>query len=223
VRIAVVDNGRGIPENILHRVTEPFFTTKEIGKGTGLGLSTIKELMKHCGGTMVIDSKANVGTTVTLRLPRCQEPVSAPLRQKDGNALILAVDDDVEVLATTVKMIRQLGFESKDARNGVEALELIRDGCDPLILFSDIRMPGSMNGIQLAEAARAIRPGIRVILTSGHVGSDDVMQKIQFNRFPFLAKPFDIASLEAMIRHVTNHPAVGGGILTDADNKYSAC
>jgi len=203
VRISVIDRGAGIPKSILDKVTEPFFTTKGAGKGTGLGLSMVHGFVTRSGGSMSIESEEGVGTTVSLFLPRLKQvandaPAPAPL----ASGRVLVVDDDSDVRAMAMSILRRLGLSPEGVADADAALQFLRAGKEVDVLFSDVRMPGGMNGLQLAEESKKIRPDLKVILTSGYAGSPEVMQKIREGRFAFLPKPYDGAGLGKMIRSV---------------------
>jgi len=203
VKISVADRGGGIPKSILDKVMEPFFTTKEVGKGTGLGLSMVHGFVTRSGGSMSIESEEGVGTTVSLFLPRLMQEanvndISPPL----ASGRVLVVDDDSDVRVMAMSMLRQLGFSPEGVSDAEAAMQFLRAGNEVAILFSDVRMPGRMNGLQLAVEASATSPDIKVILTSGYTGDREVMRKITAGRFAFLPKPYDEAELGRMIQTV---------------------
>jgi signal transduction histidine kinase len=173
VLLAVSDTGTGMTPDVLERVFEPFFTTKEEGKGTGLGLSMIYGFIKQSHGHIKIYSEPGHGTTIKMYLPKsaCEEdeatvdaaPMSAP-----RHATILVVEDDAEVRATALQHLKSLGYRTIAAASGPEAMEMIRSGIAFDLLFTDVIMPGGMNGRELADQLRALRPGIPVLFTSGY-------------------------------------------------------
>jgi signal transduction histidine kinase len=179
VVIAVADNGAGMDEETRAQAFEPFFTTKEFGRGSGLGLSQVYGFVRAAGGGVEIASMPGQGTTVAMWLPRSVQGqaaasrangVSSPLRRAEAGETVLAVEDEPEVLAAVVESLTDLGYHVLAARDAAEALERLR-GSDKIdILFSDIVMPGGMNGVQLAVETSRIRPGMRVVLTSGYTG-----------------------------------------------------
>ena len=159
VMIAVSDTGGGIPAAIRDKVFEPFFTTKDIGKGTGLGLSMVYGFVKQSGGHIKIYSEEGHGTTIKIYLPRAvghmQQSAEIPLVPiGGGEETILVVEDDALVRDYVVAQLRSLGYDTLMARNAAEAIAAIDSDAEIDLLFTDVIMPGSMNGRQLADAAR---------------------------------------------------------------------
>jgi signal transduction histidine kinase/ActR/RegA family two-component response regulator len=172
VMVEVSDSGGGIPPEVMARIFEPFFTTKEPGKGTGLGLSMVFGFVKQSGGHINVYSEVGVGTTFRLYLPR--DPADLPAAAEaqaaapagGGDETILLVEDNEAVRRIVKRQLDSLGYRVAEASTAAEALERLADE-DITLLFSDIVMPGGMSGIELAHAARARWPGLRVLLTSG--------------------------------------------------------
>ena len=214
VLIAVTDTGEGIPAALIEKVFEPFFTTKEVGKGTGLGLSMVYGFVKQSGGHIKIYSEVGVGTTVRIYLPRSTE---APIRLAEpadsaqpvvgGTETILVVEDDTMVLENVEGQLGRLGYRVIAAPDGPAALgELGKDA--PIdLLFTDVIMPGGMNGRELAEKARDIRPALRVLFTSGY--PEDVFedQKWLVAGGRILAKPYRRRDLARKIREALDAPS----------------
>lgn len=178
VMIAVSDSGAGMTPAVLARAFDPFFTTKEIGKGSGLGLSQVYGFAKTAGGHITIDSELGIGTIVKLYLPKSSDrpimpEVSTEIGLPPGNGCetVLVVEDDEEVLSVAAESLRELGYQIVTATNAVEALDVLRSHQVVDLLFSDVIMPGDMNGAQLAVEARRIRPSLRVLLTSGYTAA----------------------------------------------------
>ena len=175
VCLSVADNGAGMDEETLARVTEPFFTTKGIGKGTGLGLSMVDGVMEQSGGKLVVQSLLGVGTTIELWLPVAEKDVSMPMvsvSEKPRAAtqpqrLILAVDDDSLILSNMVAMLEDLGHSVVEASSGAKALDIIAANPEIDLVVSDQAMPG-MSGIQLADAIRDRWPKLPVIIATGY-------------------------------------------------------
>ncbi|MBL6945922.1 MAG: PAS domain S-box protein [Rhodospirillales bacterium] len=174
VMISVSDNGTGMPPEIREKVFEPFFSTKEVGKGTGLGLSMVHGFVRRSGGHVKIYSEPGTGTTVRLYLPRAEgttEHVESRWLAADelpvGNETVLIVDDEEELVEAAVTILKSLGYRTKSAASGREALEIIEQDTSIDLLFSDIVMPHGMDGYQLAVEALKRRPNLKVLLTSG--------------------------------------------------------
>jgi signal transduction histidine kinase/CheY-like chemotaxis protein len=178
VMIAVSDTGEGIPGPLLDKVFEPFFTTKGIGKGSGLGLSMVYGFVKQSNGHIKIYSEEGHGTTVKLYLPQasCAPDIDADapftelgiIENEQGDEAILIVEDDLLVRDYVVAQIERLGYRTLAAGNAAEALSII-DGPEHIdLLFTDVMMPGGMNGRQLAIEAQKRRPGLKVLYTSGY-------------------------------------------------------
>ncbi|MCW5772792.1 MAG: PAS domain S-box protein [Rhodospirillaceae bacterium] len=175
VLIAVSDTGMGMSKEVAERAFDPFFTTKAPGKGTGLGLSMIYGFARQSHGHVRIESEVGRGTTVRLYLPRAAEEARSepaadpvPLRAPSGGASVLAVEDNPEVRGVAVALLAELGYRVIEAADAAEALAILERGAAIDLLFTDIVMPGGMSGLELAEAARRLRPGLAVLFTSGY-------------------------------------------------------
>ena len=209
----VTDTGSGIaPENINH-VTEPFFTTKEEGKGTGLGLSMVYGFVKQSNGHVQIDSEVGVGTTLRMYFPAVrdqeeQAATPAPHRQlmQGGHETILVVDDRKEVQELSTTVLEELGYRVIGAESGLGALALVKSldpAMHPALLFSDVIMPGGMNGYVLAREMRERYPAIKVLLTTGYAGTDDgsVVRGTK-QEFDVIKKPHTLEELAHRVRTV---------------------
>jgi PAS domain S-box-containing protein len=202
VALAMADTGVGIAPDVLPRIFEPFFTTKALGKGTGLGLAQVYGFSHQSSGTVIATSTAGGGTTITIYLPRKQaipvETVTAPPTQPivSGQGTILVVEDNAEVAEITASLVEQLGYQTARAENAADALNRLQRGDKIDLVFSDVVMPGGMNGIALAQEIANHYPDIPVVLTSGY---NDVVQTAQA-RFSILRKPFQLSALEKAIR-----------------------
>jgi PAS domain S-box-containing protein len=175
VMVAVTDDGCGMPKEVLEHVFEPFFTTKDVGKGSGLGLSMVYGFVKQSNGHVAIYSEPALGTTVRIYLPavanaanRAPALVPAEPAVDSGKETVLVAEDDPFVRSYAVTTLSSLGYRVIEAVDGREALHKLNQGALPDILFTDVVMPGGINGWDLAEQARKIRPGLRVLLTSGY-------------------------------------------------------
>jgi two-component system NtrC family sensor kinase len=207
VAIRVADTGTGIPPEVLPRVFEPFFTTKDIGKGTGLGLSQVYGFAKQSGGAASIVSSAKRGTAVTLFLPQTWETPAvareedAAVTPKRAAGTVLLVEDNSEVAEVGKSYLEELGYRVKLATSAQAGFDLIQHEGAVDVVFSDILMPGGMNGLELADAIRRKFPGIIVLLTTGYSSSaQDAVQQ----GFAVLQKPYNLAALERALRPAQN-------------------
>jgi CheY-like chemotaxis protein len=205
VLVAVSDTGGGIPEAIRDKVFEPFFTTKEIGKGSGLGLSMVYGFVKQSGGHIKIYSEEGHGTTIRIYLPRAvehaQQHIDVPLVPlESGHEAILVVEDDDLVRNYVVAQLRSLGYRTSAARNAGEALALVESNADLDMLFTDVIMPGAMNGRQLADEALRRRPRLKVLFTSGYTENAIIHHGRLDPGVLLLAKPYRKSELAQMIR-----------------------
>ncbi|AKN68228.1 histidine kinase [Herbaspirillum seropedicae] len=207
VSIAVTDDGPGIAPDILPRVMDPFFTTKDEGKGTGLGLSMVYGFVKQSGGSVRITSGAEGGTTVTIYFPATQDQVGGGFeydnrsQSQGGQEHILVVDDRLEVAELAQTMLESLGYRVSMVNSPAEALQLIRSGRPVDLLFTDLIMPGSMNGVVLAREAKRMLPTIKVLLTTGYA-SESLERHGADGEFPVLDKPYRHDELARKIRIV---------------------
>jgi PAS domain S-box-containing protein len=206
VMIAVSDTGTGISPENLEKVFDPFFTTKDVGKGTGLGLSMVFGFVKQSGGHVKIYSEVGHGTSVKIYLPRSsglQETASeaeVAANVRGGNETILVVEDDVLVRKYVITQIASLGYGTLQAANAAEALKLVDSGVPIDLLFTDVIMPGGMNGRQLVDAAIKLRPALRVLFTSGYTENSIVHHGRLDAGVLLLAKPYRKPELARMIR-----------------------
>jgi signal transduction histidine kinase len=205
VMIAVTDSGHGIPAGILNNVFEPFFTTKDVDKGSGLGLSMVYGFVKQSNGHIGIYSEESLGTTVKIYLPpvisstEAVEPVAVS-NIEGGHETILVVEDDKLVRTLVVAQIKSLGYLTVAAVNAAEALVVI-DGPQKIdLLFTDMVMPGSMNGRQLADAALQRRASLKVLYTSGYSNEAIVHHGHLEAGVLLLVKPYRKSDLAHMIR-----------------------
>jgi len=204
VMIAVADTGSGIPPALRDKVFEPFFTTKDIGKGTGLGLSMVYGFVKQSGGHIRIESEEGRGTTFELFLPRslgaeASEPAPVATVQ-GGHETILVVEDDALVRKTVIAHIESLGYATIAAASAAQALALVEQGVVFDLLFTDVVMPGGMNGRGLAEEVAKRRPGTRVLYTSGYTEKAIVHDGRIDPDIALLNKPYRKAELAQKIR-----------------------
>ena len=200
VLIDISDSGTGMTSETLKRAFEPFFTTKGIGKGTGLGLSQVWGFAKQSGGTAAIDSRPGEGTTVSLLLPRAAgasagpPPAPATVRAVPRKR-ILVVEDHNEVRALAKSLLEDLGHEAIVAANAEEALAVLRRDTPIDLLFCDVVLGGPIDGIKLSHYAGELRPGLKVLLTSGY---PDLVHG-RASGFAMVPKPYQQADLAAKI------------------------
>ncbi|MFH0301523.1 ATP-binding protein [Bradyrhizobium sp. 31Argb] len=206
VRLSVRDTGSGMPPEVRNRVFEPFFTTKEVGKGSGLGLSMVYGFVRQSGGHIAVESALGKGTTVSLYLPRATQTPSVELDDvrsqafPAGSERVLVVEDNDDLLDLTSAMLTRSGYQVRCARNGTEALRLLRSEEFDLLL-SDIVMPNGINGIEVAREARKLNKGIKILLASGYAG--DALDRHQaVGEFPIIDKPFRMSELAARLRSI---------------------
>ncbi|OCK58738.1 PAS domain-containing sensor histidine kinase [Bradyrhizobium sp. LMTR 3] len=197
VAISVKDTGTGIAPDVLGKVFDPFFTTKPIGKGTGLGLSQVHGFAHQAGGTVKVASELGKGTKITILLPR-KEPADATgdvdAVETGGSGTVLLVEDNPDVAAVSTGLLEQLGYIVRRVASAEAALrEIELDGID--LVFSDIVMPGKMDGLGLARHLKAVRPGLPILLTSGY---SDSARNVRGD-FPILRKPYEIHELSQAI------------------------
>ncbi|MGJ4929267.1 response regulator [Bradyrhizobium sp. HKCCYLS2038] len=207
VRLSVVDTGIGMTEEIRARVFEPFFTTKDIGKGSGLGLAQVYGFVKQSRGSVCIESEPGRGTTIALYLPRSHHCASEhqhhlvdfdrprPRHRDEGR--ILLVEDDDEVAALVSEMLRQLGYEVTRASSAAAALGALADGRTVDLVFSDVMMPGGMNGVELAREIQKRRGDMPILLTSGYSGA--AVHTAREAGVRILSKPYRIDELAAAL------------------------
>jgi CheY-like chemotaxis protein len=181
VRLSISDTGLGMSKEVIPHVFEPFFTTKEVGKGSGLGLAQVYAFVSQSGGRVGIDSVLGLGTTVTLTFPRSDKALSRspsldagrPLDPPDPDAppigRVLLVEDDAEVATLTKELLDSIGYAVTHVSSADAALGTLADDRAIDIVFSDVMMPGPMNGVELAREIRRRRPGLPVVLATGYL------------------------------------------------------
>ncbi|MGE0424970.1 MAG: PAS domain S-box protein [Reyranellaceae bacterium] len=208
VVIAVTDNGHGMPPDVRARVFEPFFTTKEVGKGSGLGLSMVYGFVKQSNGHVSIYSEVGLGTTIRLYLPidpSMRDSVVVPAAAEKihhGREWVMVVEDDPFVRAYAISCLESLGYRVTPAENAREAERLLAQGVAVDLIFSDVVMPGGMSGWDLAERARALRPDVKVLLTSGHPLETLQTHSRALATEAILNKPYRKAELARRVRAV---------------------
>jgi PAS domain S-box-containing protein len=201
VSVAVIDTGVGMPPEVVAKAFEPFFTTKPIGLGTGLGLSMVYGFARQSGGQVRIHSQIGEGTKVAIHLPHATEgdapaeaskPVDAPPRAGDRTETVLVVDDEPTVRMLVVEELRELGYTTLEAADGPQAMKLLESGRRIDLLVTDVGLPGGMNGRQVAEAARTLRPGLRVLFITGYAENAVLNHEHLGSGMHVLTKPFEM-------------------------------
>ncbi len=197
VAISVEDTGAGIAPDIINKIFDPFFTTKPVGKGTGLGLSQVHGFAHQAGGTVKVASELGQGTTISILLPRWEAAPAAKqvaLAETGGSGTVLLVEDNPDVATVSAALLEQLGYTVRRVADADAALrEIERASID--FVFSDIVMPGKMDGLALARYLRTVRPGLPILLTSGY---SDAALNVRGD-FPILRKPYEIHELSQAI------------------------
>jgi len=203
ILIAVSDTGSGIPAHILEKIFQPFFTTKEVGEGTGLGLSMVFGFIKQSGGHVRVYSEEGHGTSFKLYLPRTdvmdEEVVAEKPENPSRKKKILVTEDQEAVRMVAVDFLEDFGYEVVQACDGVEALQILQDQPDIDLLFTDVVMPGGMNGFDLSQAAEQIRPNLKIIHASGYPKGAMVHQEEPRLKDNLISKPFRREELRKVI------------------------
>jgi signal transduction histidine kinase len=209
--IVVSDTGPGMTPEIRQRVFEPFYTTKEVGRGSGLGLSQVYGFVSQSGGRIDVQSQPGEGATFTLWLPLTDNrpaPVvgMAPAASiPTGSERVLIVEDDPAVLSVCLDMLNGLGYRCEVAIDAAGALARLRADPSFDVLFSDVVMPGGVNGIELARQAQRLNPSLRILLTSGYVG-ESALEEV--HNFEVIGKPYRNSDLAERLRAVIGQPPV---------------
>jgi nitrogen-specific signal transduction histidine kinase/CheY-like chemotaxis protein len=209
VGIFISDTGKEMTPEVLSQAFDPFFTTKDIGEGTGLGLSQVYGFVKQSGGHVKIYSEVNAGTTIRIYLPRLVsanilneiQAVPAAAVRGEGET-ILVVEDEADVRAFAVEMLMELGYRVLDAQDGASALRQLESETDISLLFTDVGLPGGMNGRQLADEALRRRPDLKVLFTSGYARNAIVHHGRLDPGVQLITKPFAFVDLAAKIRQL---------------------
>jgi CheY-like chemotaxis protein len=215
LRVSVSDTGIGIPADLRDKVFEPFFTTKAVGRGTGLGLSMVYGFVKQSNGHIKIYSEEGYGTTIKLYLPCASAQsqaaeIAAPI--EGGSETVLVVEDDPLVSTFVVTQLHSLGYGTLTASSGAAALAQIDGGAAFDLLFTDVIMPGGMNGRQLADAVMQRRPQMKVLYTSGYTENAIVHHGRLDADVLLLPKPYRKSELARMVRRAltSDHVTAAG-------------
>jgi CheY-like chemotaxis protein len=204
VMLAVSDTGSGMPAAVRDKAFEPFFTTKGVGHGSGLGLSMVYGFVKQSGGHIKIYSEEGHGTTIRLYLPPAQGSVetavsvAAPI--SGGTETILVVEDDALVRTFVISLLHSLGYQTVTATDSRTALTLVRGGQPFDLLFTDVVLPGGISGRQLADEVAKLRPGTKVLYTSGYTDNAIVHHGRLDEGVLLLSKPYRKPQLAQMVR-----------------------
>jgi hypothetical protein len=208
VCVSISDTGAGMSRETLERAFEPFFTTKPRNKGTGLGLAMVYGFVKQSGGAVRAYSELGQGTTISLYLPLTadsSQPVPAgapkPLSAKPSGS-VLVVDDEVELIEIAQAYLAEMGFTGYEAIDGASALEMIAQHSEIDLMVTDIVMPGGMNGVELAQRARTLRPGLKIVYSSGFPAEALAEKSLPLIDGPLLHKPYQRAEFATMVRQV---------------------
>jgi len=216
--LSVSDTGVGMAPDVVARAFEPFFTTKPIGQGTGLGLSMIYGFAQQSGGQVRIYSEVGQGTTVSIYLPRhygagateLEPDVAAPtaLTQSGQVATVLVVDDEPTVRMLVIDILQDLGFGWIEAADSATGLKMLQSDARIDLLVTDVGLPGGMNGRQMADAGRAVRPGLQVLFITGYAENAVLNNGYLDPGMAVLTKPFSMEAMAARIRSMAEAGAV---------------
>ncbi|WP_369938192.1 hybrid sensor histidine kinase/response regulator [Xanthomonas tesorieronis] len=214
VCVSITDNGSGMSPDVLAHVLDPFFTTKEEGKGTGLGLSMVYGFAKQSGGAVRLYSEEGHGTTVRLYFPIDDNVENAAPRDsrarrasdRQGDETILIVEDRPDIAELARLFLEDQGYTTHVVHNAREALELVDQGLQVDLLYSDLIMPGGLNGVMLAREVRRRRPKIKVLLTTGYAETSIERTDAGGTEFDVLSKPYNRQELVRKVRIVLDGP-----------------
>jgi PAS domain S-box-containing protein len=214
VLITITDTGSGMSEEVRRRAFEPFFTTKPTGAGTGLGLSMVYGFVKQSGGQIQLYSEPGRGTSVRVYLPLAETPEASMARAASaeaqnlpqGSETILLVEDDPRLRRVLSRRLRSLGYQVIEADNGAAAMAHLTEHPEVALVFTDMVMPGGMTGLELAEAALAVGPALKILFTSGY--AEPAIARLGLRKGAWLKKPYTADELAEKVRDVLHD---GGG------------
>ncbi|KQP49841.1 hypothetical protein ASF44_04525 [Pseudorhodoferax sp. Leaf274] len=214
VCLRVTDTGTGMAQDVVQRVFDPFFTTKPLGQGTGLGLSMVYGFVRQSGGHVHVDSEPGRGTTMTLLLPRhlgaveADDADHAPSLPDGGTGeTVLLIEDEDIVRALLAEVLQDAGYRVLEAADGPAGLRQLQAGGAIDLLVTDVGLPGGMNGRQVADAGRLLRPGLQVLFITGYAEASTVGNGFMEAGMEVMTKPFDIAALVARVREMLDRRA----------------
>ncbi|HEY0032544.1 MAG TPA: ATP-binding protein, partial [Devosia sp.] len=217
ITVEVTDTGTGMPQAVIDKAFDPFFTTKPIGQGTGLGLSMIHGFMGQIGGDVTIRSAPGQGTTVTMFLPRARNAdtnqtiaPAFPQSRLAASGTVLVVEDDAAISMLIVSLLDELGLKSVVAVDGNAGLSILKSDVRVDLLVSDVGLPG-LNGRQLAEQARLVRPFLKVLFITGYAEGAALRQADLQPGMRLITKPFEMANLGNLIQDMlaSDPPSLG--------------
>jgi len=207
--ICVSDTGTGMTAEVAARAFDPFFTTKPMGEGTGLGLSMVYGFVRQSGGQVRIFSEMDQGTRISLYLPRQLDAAQAPLEEEvvleSGRGVgetILVVDDEPAIRGLIVEVLQEFGYRTLDAADGPGGLRMIQAQAQIDLLITDVGLPGGMNGRQLADASRAVRPGLKILFITGYAEKTVIGNGPLEPGMEILPKPFTMAAIGSRVRAI---------------------
>ncbi len=208
VALAVTDTGTGMAPEVVARAFDPFFTTKPTGLGTGLGLSMVYGFARQSGGQAGIRSEVGHGTTISIYLPRhhgsakhIEEVLGTTTSPRSGRGKrVLVVDDEPIIRMLVTEILTDLGYETLEAASGDAALDILRSVTGPDLLVSDVGLPGSLNGRQLADAARMLHPGLKVLFITGYA-KEATLSNLEPG-MQVVSKPFEMEALARRIQSI---------------------
>ena len=212
VSICVTDTGSGIPKDIAERIFDPFFTTKPIGQGTGLGLSMIHGFVRQSGGQIRVYSEVGEGTTMCLYLPRYagegaddEQPLESEIPEMGAGETVLVIDDEPTVRMLVVDVLQEAGYTAIEAEDGPTGLKILQSSPNLALLITDVGLPGGMNGRQVADAARELRPDLKVLFITGYAENAAVSGGHLEPGMAVVTKPFVMADLAHKITEMIEH------------------
>jgi nitrogen-specific signal transduction histidine kinase len=208
ISLCVTDTGAGMRPEVIARAFEPFFTTKPLGEGTGLGLSMIYGFARQSGGQVRIYSELGTGTTMCLYLPRHDEVATAPVdaaaqAEADHSGegrVVLVIDDEPTVRMVVAEVLEESGYRAIEASDGLAGLKVLQSATRIDLLITDVGLPGGLNGRQVADAARVLRPALKVLFITGYAENAIVGNGHLERGMAVVTKPFQMEALAAKIR-----------------------